>query len=110
MATRKVFLRGFILSKHLRRLTNNKKRNYRPESCIHTRLAAACSKLQALGRSFRNRDNNENEGQPVWADLLVNHSFFGLVRRRGLEPLCLAALAPQAINESITGFREAATH
>jgi len=26
---------------------------------------------------------------------------YGLVRRRGLEPLCLAALAPQATNECI---------
>ncbi len=37
----------------------------------------------------------EKEGQPFRADLLRD-LILGLVRRRGLEPLCLAALAPQA--------------
>jgi hypothetical protein len=31
----------------------------------------------------------------------------GLVRRRGLEPLCLAALAPQPRSKCITGYRGA---
>src|ERR1700760_533821 len=36
----------------------------------------------------------EHEGHPV-RDGLLGVSMCGLVRRRGLEPLCLAALPPQ---------------
>ena len=57
---------------------------------IHQEARAA---LDGLRRGIRSANN---EGQPRTVGPSQMRSICGLVRRRGLEPLCLAALAPQA--------------
>ena len=44
----------------------------------------------------KNRDSDEKEGQPVRADLLISPLLSDWCGGGDFEPLCLAALAPQA--------------